>query len=80
MKMVVTIVSTNLVANSLLSLFCPPSLETKNMKQALTKLVPGNKKYFCFCLWRVVPNYKAIPNSIYKHIFLHVIAAGFIVP
>ena len=38
MKLIVTIIATNVVANSLLSLFCP-ALETKNKNQVLTKLV-----------------------------------------
>ena len=38
MKMIVTIIPTNLVTNSLLSLFCP-FIETKIKNQVLSKLV-----------------------------------------
>ena len=38
LKMTVTIIPTNLVTNSLLSLFCP-FMETKNKNQILSKVV-----------------------------------------
>ena len=47
MKLIVTIIATNVVANSHLSLFCP-ALETKNKNQVLPSWWSGNKKCFCF--------------------------------
>ena len=47
MKIIVTIILTNLVTNSLLSLFCP-FVETKTKNQIFSKIVACNKTYFCF--------------------------------
>ena len=46
MKIIVTIIRTDLVINSPLSPFCP--LEAKNKNQILASWWSGNEKYFCF--------------------------------
>ena len=45
MKIIVATIPADLVANSLLSSFCP-FLQTKNKTQAFRKLWSGNEKYF----------------------------------
>ena len=47
MKIIVTIIPTDLVNNSLLSSFCP-FLQTKNKNQFFHKWWSGNEKYFYF--------------------------------
>ena len=80
--MIVTIIPTDLVTNSLLSLFCP-FLETNNKIKFSRISWSGNQKYFCFlCNKRVVLYFKAMPNSIdfIKGIFFHDISLRIIVP
>ena len=45
--MIVTIISSNLVTNSLLSLFCP-FIETKNKNQVFSKLVVWQREIYFF--------------------------------
>ena len=80
MKMIVTIISSNLVTNSLLPLFCP-FIETKNKNQVLSKLVVWQREIFFFCLYRVALYFNRMLNSIdiYKSIFF-VITHRIIVP
>ena len=47
MKIIVTIIPTNLVTNSLLFLFCP-FIETKNKNQVFSKLVVWQQGIVCF--------------------------------
>ena len=81
MKVIVTIILTDLVTNSLLSSFCP-FLQTKQKSsfQQVGGLVMRNISVFC--LQRVALYFKTTPNSIdfYKGIFLHVIPVRIIVP
>ena len=75
MKIIVTIIPTDLVANSLLSFFCP-FLQTKNKNHVFSKFVICYQEIFVFCLQRVALYFKAMLNSIefYKGIFLHTIS------
>ena len=82
MKIILNMISTNLVTNSLLSLFCDV-IKPKNKNQIFEQfggLVTRNT--FAFCLQPVGLYFKGMPNSIdfYKKIFLHVIPARIIVP
>ena len=77
MKIIVTIIPTDLVTNSLLSSFCPFS-QTKIKKQVgglVTRSISD------FSLWWVALSFRAIPKLIgfYKGIFLHVIPVHMIV-
>ena len=73
MKIIVTIISTNLVANLLFSFFCS-RLQTKNKNQVFGKLVVWHREIFLFTE-SVALYFKDMPNSIdfYKGMFLHVI-------
>ena len=81
MKIIVTIIATELVTNSLLSIFCS-LLEIKNKNQILKVggLVTRNKTVFLFIA--VTLYFKTTANSvdIYKGIFLHVIPVCIILP
>ena len=59
MKILFTIIPTNLIRNSLLSHFC---LNQKRIKFSLGWW-SGNEKYFCFCLYRVALYFKCMLNS-----------------
>ena len=76
MKVIVTIIPTNFVANSLLSLFCP-AIQIKNKNETLTKLVAWYREIFNFFVYSDsrYSDFKAIPNSkdFYNGIFLHAI-------
>ena len=80
-KLLLNVIPTNLVRNSLLSLFCH-FIETKN-NQIFSKLVVWWQEIvFFFCLQQVVLYLKRMLNSIdfHKRIFVHVIPACIIVP
>ena len=82
MKIIVTIIPTDSVTNSLLFSFCP-FFQTKKQElgfQQVDGLVTRN--IFAFYLQRVGLYFKAMPNSInfYKGISLHVISVRIIVP
>ena len=79
MKIIVTIIPTNLVTKSLLSLFCPFE-EITNENLVFSKLSTRNVSIFC--LWQVTLYFTGMPNSLefYKRIFLNVIPARIIVP
>ena len=81
MKMIITIIPTDLVTNSLFSNSFCPFLQTENKNQDLGKLVV-TRNISVFCLWRVALFFKTMPNSIdfYKGIFLHVFPVRIIVP
>ena len=80
-KIIVAIIPTDLVTNSLLFSFCP-FLQTRKKVRFSASWFSGNKKYFSiFCLQRVTLYFKPMPNStnFYKEFFLHVIPVGMIV-
>ena len=80
MKIIVTIIPTDLVTNSLLSSLCSfLQTKNKNQKQNVGRLVTRNISDFC--LWRVAFYFKAMPNSIdfNKGVFVHVIPVPIIV-
>ena len=82
MKIIINLIPTNLVTNSLISLFCS-FLETKNKNlnfQQVGDLVTRNISVFR--LWRVALCFKGMLNSMdfYKRIFLHDIPSRVIVP
>ena len=84
MKIIVTIIPTDLVTNSLLSTFCP-FLQTKNKNQVgggSATWWSGNEKYFCVLFIASHIYFKAMPKSIdfYKGTFLHAIPVLIIVP
>ena len=81
MKIILTIILTDLFTNSLLSSFCS-FLQTKNKNQVFSNLVVWYRAIFLvFCLRRVALYFKAMPNSIdfYKGIFLDVIRVRIVV-
>ena len=81
MKIIVTIIPTDLVTNLLYPLFVL-SYKPKTRILFSESWWSGNEKYFFF-LFIASPLYlKAMPNSIdfYKGIFLHVIPVRIIVP
>ena len=77
MKMIVTVISTDLVTNS-------TDLATNQKQESGVQQVGdlGTRNNSVFCLQRVALFYKATPNSIdfHKGIFLHVIPARIIAP
>ena len=63
MKIIVTIIATDLVTNLFLSLFCP-FLENKKKIKFLAGYGLVTRNISVFCLQQVALYFKAIPNSI----------------
>ena len=82
MKIVVTIIPTDLVTNLLLSFFL--SFLTNQKQESGFQQVGGlvTRNISVFCLRPVVLYFKDMPNSIdfYKRIFFHVIPVRVVVP
>ena len=80
-KMIVTIISTNVVKFTVIPFlsFCRNQKKNESNFQQVGGLVTRNS--FAFCLERVARYFKDMPNSIdfYKRIFLHVIPACILV-
>ena len=76
MRIIVAIIPTELVTNSLLYFFCP-FLKTKNKNPVFSKLVVWQREIFLFSVYN-----ESFSNLIgfYKRIFLHVIPVRIIVP
>ena len=80
MKIIVTIIPTVLVTNSLLNLFYPV-VETKSKNQIFSKLVVWYKKYLFFLYSMSCSTSKVCAiQDFYKRIFLHAIPVRIIVP
>ena len=80
MKIIVTIISTLLVTNSLSFSFCP-FLQTKNKNQVSSKLMVWSQELFLFFVYSESHS-TSEPNAIdfYEGIFLHAIPVRIIVP
>ena len=81
MKIILTIIPTDLVTNSLLSSFCL-SYKPKTRIRFSAIWWSGSENVSVFFLKRVALHFTAMPNStdFYKGIFLHIIPVRIIVP